>query len=375
MTCLTTAANRVLTRLADTLDEPAVWREVLDEIKQAVSAPHMLIAERDARGTLILGERPWEQPFISGYDGERGAQPYVDYFRQFDTWDRFEAGGRCAGPVLVSQAPGHAVPETSEFRDWLRPLDIDENAYMKLFDTPDGWVGLNIHFPARMADTDRMLQFLRLIRRPLARHARAALSGVRGCPRDGLERRIAAATHPQFLLAPDGRIKAGNDAAAEMAADNPGLLRRNGVLAFTGAELNARFHAAIAAVAATSVPEILAVPWPGGRGMAEVMLTPERGESDAFHTARTRVLVTFVTEGGEAAPLIAPLARAHGLNATETAILREAETGRDNRGIARALCLSEVHVRKTLSEIYAKLGVANRHELAALMARMHRAGM
>lgn len=365
-------ATRVMARLADTLDDPNAWEEVLDEIKQAVSAPHMLIAERDACGTLLLGDRPWEQPFASGYDGERGARPYLEHYRHFDTWDQFEAGGRCTGPVLVSQVPGHAISETSEFREWLRPLDIDENAYMKLFDTPDGWVGLNIHFPARTADAVQMLEFLRLIRRPLAKHARATLSGVQGCPGASLESRVAGAAHPQFLLAPDGRIEAFNGPAEEIAAKNDGLLRRNGVLAFTGAGLNARFRAALAAVAASGQPEIVVVSWPDGQRATEVLLTPERGMHDALSPARTRVLVTFVTPS-DPAPLIAPLARAHGLNATETAILREADKGRDNRGIARALGLSDVHVRKTLSEIYAKLGVANRHELAALMAGLHRA--
>ncbi len=358
--------------MAETRDDPAAWPDVLDEIKQAVSASHMLIAERDATGRLILGERPWEQPFLSGQDGETGGRRYIGHYWPFDAWGGFAAGGRCEGPVLVSHTPGHIVPDSSESHDWLRPLDIDEYTYLKLFDTSTGWVGVNIHFQRRTTDTTRVHDFLRLIQRPLAKHVRAAFSGVRSAPRSGPESRMSVCAHPQFLLAPDGRIKRCNIPAEALAAGDPGLLRRNGVLAFNAASVNRRFRAALAAVIAAGQPEILAVPWPEGRGIAEVLLTPGHGANDPLHAPCTCVLVTFIARD-HPAPLVAPLARAHALNATETAILHEADRGRDNKGIARALGLSDVHVRKTLSEIYAKLGGANRHELAALIARLHRA--
>lgn len=365
-------ATRVMTRLSDTLDDPIAWEGVLDEIKQAVSAPHVLIAERDATGALMLGERPWEQPFVSGYDGEVGGRPYIEYYRHFDTWDKYEAGGRRTGPVLVSRAPGHAIREMSEFQDWLRPLDINENAYMKLFDTPGGWVGLNIHFPARSADIDYMLEFMRLIWRPLAKHVSVALSGVQGCPKANLENRIESAAHPQFVLTSDGRIEVSNAAADAMVTKKAGILRRNGALIFDDTEVHLRFHAALKAVASTNQPEIIVVPWADGPRATEVLLTPERSEIDAFRMPRTRVLVTFVVDTGPG-PLITPLARAYSLNHTETAILHQTEKGLDNKSIAQAIGRSDVHVRKTLSEIYAKLGIDNRHELAALIGRLHRA--
>ena len=366
------ASLRILNALPETLVDPNAWSTVLEEIKTAVGAPHMFIAPRDERGNILFDPEPWHSPFFSGYDGETGARLYLDYYLGHDAWNGYRHGGRWAKPILVSRSSGHVLGNESEFWDWLRPLEITDNAYVKLADTPTGWIGANIHFDIEKTNAEKMLEVLSAIQRPLSNFIRAEISGVRGNPLHGIEDRLRSSPYPQALLGTDGHVLAFNAHLEALVRDGSHVLKLNGALAFEQPSVHAQFARALSSAINQCEPQIVAIPLDGVARNTELVISPETIHTSALSARQTYALVTFLTEGDDT-PLTEALADCYAVTPTERRCLALLGEGKSSKVMARELGVSNAHVRQTLSNLYDKCAVANRNELMALLTRLQSA--
>jgi len=114
---------------------------------------------------------------------------------------------------------------------------------------------------------------------------------------------------------------------------------------------------------------LLALDRPGDRQQAAILL------EEAVATART----LFINGLGERASALRAAARAApswpaGLTSREVEVLRLIAAGRSNRAIAEALFISPNTVLRHVSNIFTKIGVANRAEAAVYATRQGLAG-
>ena len=366
---------QIISGIPDVLLQPSGWVNVLDDIRSKLGIPHLIIAERDTTGHLVLNElAPWEYDFIRGYDGMNGITSYLEYYRKFDHWDGFELGYKNTKPVLVSQHEGYSLGVDTEFWEWLNPLDINENIYSKLFDTDNGWLGINFHFDSDVTDNQKLLNALALIQKPLATCLKIQSQGLGQSHEQALDVQLDNSPFPQIVLNSDCAIIAASQSFEQLLILENELFNCNGKLSFRNSRLQSEMLSAVSSILMNRMPQILSVPSSHHNQNILFVLAPYEQPEKNVAGAKLIIQITAITNQ-QHSPLIQPFAQAHKLNRTQTAILYQIDTGKAPKQIASELHLSRDHVRKTLSEMYTIFGVADLTELTHLLSKIHRASM
>lgn len=346
---------------------------VIEDIKRAAGVDHAFIAARDTSGQFVLEDAPWESPFVCGYDGEHGIKAYLDYYRAFDDWERFEAGRRQNTPFLLSRLEGYTLPDQSEFWEWLNTLNITDNAYTKLFDLPGGWAGINLHFDQSKTDGQRVLDVLQLIQQPVGLTLRLQQSGwVSARPwADQLE----STSFARLVLRADGRVCEIGQRAEALIRSEPNLYACNGKFAFSNSQVQQEFRARLDAAVATRLPQVHVVPEELFGRCFTLVINPLIQSRGTLVAPETLLLITLINDDDHA-PMIQPFAQAHRFNETVTVVLEAVYQGKGARQIADELGLSHSYIRELLSkQVYPALGVSDMQELSALLGKIHRAAI
>ncbi len=361
----------IVSELPDALNDANHWNLVLSKLAYATGAEHVFVSERDPLGSLQLDDNPWESPFVYGYDGEAGIRPYLDYFHQFDEWGKFELSCERNQPALLSEFAGPMLGARSEFWDWLNPLGITDNAYVKLFDTDAGWVGLNLHFNRDISDIESRLSVLQKVCKPLSTSLQLHFNGFGFY--DELEAQLLSSEIPKLLIRASGKIVAINSLAEQLIATHSGTFKTNGKLAFLTSSIQNQFRQALAEAGSDGMARIFSLPLDLERADMTVVVLPVPRRSSASLDKEPLLELSFI--GRELpSPLLRPLASAYGLTPRQTTVLAEVEKGKNVRQIAKDLELSYDYVRSILyKDIFPALNVSDLPELVALLGKVNRA--
>lgn len=356
--------TKLLSDLPDVLVDPGHWPRLLKQVSNAANVQHLFIADRDSEANLLLTTEPWKDRFVHGYHGESGLTPYVQYFRHIDEWGRHELTDYTGHARIVSSLPGGKLHKSDEFWEFLIPKNIDENAYARLFKTPNGWVGINFHFDTRYAEREAVLNTLRLIQQPIARCLEVSRYGCspKGC---SLDDQIQASPYPQMLLGTRGRILAINLQAEAILGSSEITAHKYGYFFISQGNIESAFQMALSYVLKNRIPRIVPLPsLENGRTMHLVLSPDERGGA-------LNVLATFLT-GDEPAHLIKPLCDAHGFGDRQAEILELCYKGLGTKEISQILGITEGHVQRLLGQVYKELEIPNRiPHLVAFLRKLH----
>ncbi len=299
--------DQIISSLPDALLQPNHWATVLDDIRSLSGVPHLVIAERDQAGHLLLDDAPWEHEFVRGYDGEIGLDPYLDYCQPFDDWDRFEPNCSGNAPLLLSQQKGSTLGVNSEFWEWLQPLDITDNAYARLYDTPGGgWVGINLHFDGTLTDCQKVLEVLNAIQKPLAQCLQIQQAGLSQNFQSNVERQIHGSSFAKLLIDGRGHILELNHAFEQLISQEPQLFRANGTLALKDPTIHNAYLKAVSATFQSRLPQIVAIPSDHFGKYLTLVVSPYEQGGRTLLGSRLCAMVTVVTDEHHA-PLIRPL--------------------------------------------------------------------
>jgi len=358
----------ILSVFPEALWQPEGWRTVLPVMTSHMAVPHILIAERDHEGVLQLDEASLESEFIHGYGDLRNKQDYLNYYSAFDLWDRFECGYNIdRGAVMVSDQKGHELGVSTEFWAWLNPLSINENAYMPLFHTPKGWLGINAHFDHNRADREHILKTLNALRKPFETCLRSQQFGL--YENQNLEREMSASSIPKMLLRADGSVKFVNPAADRFVSCDQDLFRVNGSIRFESSKLQNTFKNKLRQAVETRLPQYIPHATADKCGF---VISPIERSLNALWEPETLLMVSILDDS-HYGPLVRPFAQAHGLTAREITILVELDKGKNLHEVADALGISFNHVRKVMyQEIFQKLRVGSVAELMGVLSNLHR---
>ena len=362
-----TIALRFLQKLPDAMLDFNMLGEALGTLKSDLSVPHLLIAQRDHRSILQIQDTMLHPYLVNGYGDESHIDSYLDFYRQHDDWDQFELRCDLTQARATTQYDYGRVHPKSLFNEWLTPLDITENATIKLYDHAEGWLGMNIHFDSRYADTGMVLEVMNLIRPALAR---TLFGNIYGLSRGRLGYEETPTLHPELIMRSDHRLMRSNPAAERFLEQSQDICLFQGKVLFCDSRTHRAFTDAVARLLQYRQARILPLPSHLHVGTHVFLSLDERLANNAIEV-ETLVRMTIVSES-KPNPVVDHLAQIHGLNPTQTQILRCNAQGMTAKQAATIAHCSEEHARAILSGLYRLLGVKNQIGLLALLSEYAR---
>jgi hypothetical protein len=359
--------------LPDTITSKEGWHGVVPKLAQLAGCPHGFISARRPNGDLQLeAEKLWENDFIHGYDGESGITQYTDYYRHFDELSELERTA-VKTPVIASHARNFHFSPKSEFWDWATRLEFNDSAYVKLFDLPDGYVGMNLQFGNQTTDSARVLSVLEAVQRPIADCLKIQQLGYSQCFNDTIEAQLNAAAEPKILLSQRCKSIHHNKAFETYLGASDALFMKQGRLFLATPSNQSEFEAAFHRVCATRMPQAIRFNDSDTLSPTNMVMAPYELNGYSMLENSIGVLVTLATKV-EDYSVLEGFGRANGLTPRQITILMKVAEGKPVRKIASELGISYEYTRSVLyKDIFPSLHVSDLAELVALLGRIYRA--
>lgn len=355
---------KVGTRLGDTVIDPAVWPQILEEISAAVRARGAALLQGDVRTADI--------PRTAGVD---------EYFRSYfsEGWQLHDIRAERAVPrllqgeqVIVDQdiLTPEEMRRAGLYVESLIPHGLQWFAGVGFFSGDALW-GLTIQRTPREGPFDQAdKRALSTLGRRLTEIAtlskavgRAVLSGINNA--------LDLIGQPALALDQAGFVVSMNTAAAAVFDDDVRIRERR--LLVRDQRARARLDVLVAQLrvtpdaAALSAPSIV-VRRRSKRPLVIRVLPVDGAARNPFLGAR--VLLLLVNLGRASGPQPGALAQTFGLSPAEAKVASLLAEGKSIEEIAQAHGVLENTVRMQLKSIFAKTGTHRQGELVALVARL-----
>jgi len=349
------------------------WNGVVPQLAQLAGCPHGFISARDTSGDLQLeADKLWENEFVYGYDGERGITEYLSYYRHFDEWGEFE---RTAAnePIIASHSSNFEFSPSSEFWDWANPLEFNDSAYAKLFDLPDGCVGLNLQFDNRTTNRAHVLSVLKAVQRPIASCLKLQQLGYTQSFKGTIDAQLSSASEPKALFSHRRTTIHHNRLFDNYLSSTEALFLRAGRLRFSEPTKQSEFDAAFNLVRSTRLPQVVRFNESEVLSPTSIVMAPYELSGFSMLENSVGVLVTILTNEADYS-VLSSFGQAHGLTPRQITIMIKVAEGKSVRKIAAELNISYEYARSVLyKDIFPSLHVSDLTELVALLGRIYRA--
>ena len=301
------------------------------------------------------------------------AQSYAEHYHRLDRVLRAVE----RGPVGAVRAGSELMPlvRKSEFyRDWLRPLDIDDGLFIRLTDGSRPTC-LIVAAPGRTESFDTV-ERVKLVS-GLVPHFQQALrtQDTLACLNQihaDLADALAAVRHGVIVVGPDWWVINLNTAAERILRAEDGLKMSSARIAATSMHADHMLHRALHAALTDDGSKIrsgqsFVCQRPSGKRPYVVHVLPLHHTSTDEISNNARALVLIIDPDQEPEPAAGLLRRLYDLTTTEADVALRIARGTDLKEISDELSVSITTVRKHLQHVFEKTDTHRQADLVRLV--------